>query len=169
MRRGKGRSFVGFLLTYFLTSILVSTCILVSLKCTVLKGNGIKEFIKSLDIGEVVQEVVNESIKSTSSENDAVVDSVNKLADKIITDDVINEVTDVMVDSIIEDKVNNIKQENSKDDLASTYEVIYRRFYNLLKDNLPFSEQNEETQKQFDMVYTKVINDLNKTKNSIIC
>ena len=104
MHRGKGRSFVGFLLTYFLTSILVSTCILVSLKCTVLKGNGIKEFIKSLDIGEVVQEVVNESIKSTSSENDAVVDSVNKLADKIITDDVINEVTDVMVDAIIEDK-----------------------------------------------------------------
>ena len=34
----------------------------------------------------------------------------------------------------------NIKQENSKDDLASTYEVIYRRFYNLLKDNLPFSD-----------------------------
>ena len=35
----------------------------------------------------------------------------------------------------------NIKQENSKDDLASTYEVIYRRFYNLLKDNLPFSDK----------------------------
>ena len=34
----------------------------------------------------------------------------------------------------------NIKGENTKDDLASTYEVIYRRFYNLLKDNLPFSD-----------------------------
>ena len=34
----------------------------------------------------------------------------------------------------------NINQENSKDDLASTYEVIYRRYYNLLKDNLPFSD-----------------------------
>lgn len=34
----------------------------------------------------------------------------------------------------------NIKGENTKDDLASTYEVIYRRFYNQLKDNLPFSD-----------------------------
>ena len=33
-----------------------------------------------------------------------------------------------------------IKGENKQDDLASTYEVIYRRFYNLLKDNLPFSD-----------------------------
>ena len=62
MRRGKGRSFVGFLLTYFLTSILICTCILVSLKSTVLKGNGIKEFIKSLDIGEYVEEVVNDDV-----------------------------------------------------------------------------------------------------------
>ena len=104
MRRGKGRSFVGFLLTYFLTSILICTCILVSLKSTVLKGNGIKEFIKSLDIGEYVEEVVNESIKSTAGENDAVVDNVNKLADKVITEEVINEVTDVMVDAITEDE-----------------------------------------------------------------
>lgn len=34
----------------------------------------------------------------------------------------------------------NIKGENTKDDLASTYEVIYRRFYNLLKDGLEFSD-----------------------------
>lgn len=34
----------------------------------------------------------------------------------------------------------NIKQENKKDDLASTYEVIYRRFYNLIKDGLSFSD-----------------------------
>ena len=34
----------------------------------------------------------------------------------------------------------NIKGENTADDLASTYEVIYRRFNNLLKDNLPFSD-----------------------------
>ena len=34
----------------------------------------------------------------------------------------------------------NIKGENTADDLASTYEVIYRRFYNLLKDNLPMSD-----------------------------
>lgn len=34
----------------------------------------------------------------------------------------------------------NINGENTKDDLASTHEVIYRRFYNLLKDNLPFSD-----------------------------
>ena len=34
----------------------------------------------------------------------------------------------------------NIKGENTKDDLASTYEVIYRRFSNLLKDNLEFSD-----------------------------
>lgn len=34
----------------------------------------------------------------------------------------------------------NIKGENTADDLASTYEVIYRRFYNLLKDNLEFSD-----------------------------
>ncbi len=33
-----------------------------------------------------------------------------------------------------------IKGENTKDDLASTHEVIYRRFYNLLKDNLSFSD-----------------------------
>lgn len=34
----------------------------------------------------------------------------------------------------------NIQGENTKDDLASTHEVIYRRFYNLLKDNLSFSD-----------------------------
>lgn len=34
----------------------------------------------------------------------------------------------------------NIKQDNKKDDLASTYEVIYRRFYNLIKDGLSFSD-----------------------------
>ena len=34
----------------------------------------------------------------------------------------------------------NIKGENTADDLASTYEVIYRRFYNLLKDNLELSD-----------------------------
>ena len=34
----------------------------------------------------------------------------------------------------------NIKGENTADDLTSTYEVIYRRFYNLLKDNLEFSD-----------------------------
>lgn len=33
-----------------------------------------------------------------------------------------------------------INGENKQDDLASTYEVIYRRFYNLLKDNIPFSD-----------------------------
>ena len=33
-----------------------------------------------------------------------------------------------------------IKGENKQDDLASTYEVIYRRFYNLLKDQLDFSD-----------------------------
>lgn len=33
-----------------------------------------------------------------------------------------------------------IKGENTKDDLASTHEVIYRRFYNLIKDHLPFSD-----------------------------
>lgn len=34
----------------------------------------------------------------------------------------------------------NIKGDNTADDLASTYEVIYRRFYNLLKDNLEMSD-----------------------------
>lgn len=34
----------------------------------------------------------------------------------------------------------NIKGENTADDLASTYEVIYRRFYNLLKDDLELSD-----------------------------
>lgn len=34
----------------------------------------------------------------------------------------------------------NIQGSNTKDDLASTYEVIYRRFYNLLKDNLEYSD-----------------------------
>ena len=34
----------------------------------------------------------------------------------------------------------NIKGENTKDDLSSTYEVIYRRFYNLLKDGLEYSD-----------------------------
>ncbi|MCI5745837.1 MAG: excinuclease ABC subunit UvrC [Erysipelotrichaceae bacterium] len=34
----------------------------------------------------------------------------------------------------------NIKGENTKDDLASTYEVIYRRFNNLLKDNQPLCD-----------------------------
>ena len=34
----------------------------------------------------------------------------------------------------------NILQENKQDDLASTYEVIYRRFYNLLKENQPYSD-----------------------------
>lgn len=33
-----------------------------------------------------------------------------------------------------------IKGDNKQDDIASTYEVIYRRFYNLLKDNLEFSD-----------------------------
>lgn len=33
-----------------------------------------------------------------------------------------------------------IKGENKRDDIASTYEVIYRRFYNLLKDNLEYSD-----------------------------
>lgn len=33
-----------------------------------------------------------------------------------------------------------INGENKKDDLASTHEVIYRRFYNLLKDNQAFSD-----------------------------
>ncbi len=33
-----------------------------------------------------------------------------------------------------------IKGENKQDDLASTHEVIYRRFYNLIKDHLPFSD-----------------------------
>lgn len=34
----------------------------------------------------------------------------------------------------------NIRQENKQDDLASTKEVIYRRFYNLLRDEQPFSD-----------------------------
>ena len=34
----------------------------------------------------------------------------------------------------------NIQQENKQDDLASTYEVIYRRFYNLLRDNQEYSD-----------------------------
>jgi len=34
----------------------------------------------------------------------------------------------------------NIKQDNKADDVASTYEVIYRRFYNLLKDGLDYSD-----------------------------
>ncbi len=33
-----------------------------------------------------------------------------------------------------------IKGENKQDDLASTYEVIYRRYYNLIKDQLDFSD-----------------------------
>lgn len=33
-----------------------------------------------------------------------------------------------------------IKGDNKQDDLASTHEVIYRRFYNLLKDGLQFSD-----------------------------
>ena len=33
-----------------------------------------------------------------------------------------------------------INGNNKQDDLASTYEVIYRRYYNLIKDGLPFSD-----------------------------
>ena len=55
----------------------------------------------------------------------------------------------------------NIKQENTKDDLASTYEVIYRRFYNLIKDNLPFSDMLIVDGGQNQMaVAKKALNDL---------
>ena len=117
MRRGKGRAFVGFLLTYFLISSLICTSAFVVLKSTVLKGNDVKEFIKGLDFGEVVEEVVNESINSTvnnnsnnnnsensNNENGNTSNNTTNLADKILTDDVMNDVTDVMVDAITEDK-----------------------------------------------------------------
>lgn len=117
MRRGKGRAFVGFLLTYFLISSLICTSAFVVLKSSVLKGNDVKEFIKGLDFGEVVEEVVNESINSTvnnnsnnnnsensNNENSNTSNNTTNLADKILTDDVMNDVTDVMVDAITEDK-----------------------------------------------------------------
>ena len=105
MNRGKGRAFVGFLLTYFLIVTLICTSLFICLRSSFLKGDDIKSFIKSLDLGEIVQEMVSTSIKD-SSENKPNEDSKvsDELVDSLLTEDVISDVTDIMVDAITDEK-----------------------------------------------------------------
>lgn len=132
MRRSKGRAFIGFLLTCFLAITLISTCLMVCLKVSVLKGGNVKEFIKSLDINKVVHEVVSDSINKSNDEQKVSGD----LVDKLLTEDVINDVTDVMVDAITEDKYINLSdvKDSCMDAVATMSEQAIDDILNDLKN-----------------------------------
>lgn len=111
MNRGKGRSFVGFLLTYFLVVTLICTSLFVCLRVSFLKGNDVKSFIKSLDLGEVVQEIVSETVKESGDKKpDAENKISDELVDSLLTEDVVNDVTDIMVEAITDEKEVDLSQ-----------------------------------------------------------
>lgn len=111
MNRGKGRSFVGFLLTYFLVVTLICTSLFVCLRVSFLKGEDVKSFIKSLDLGEVVQEIVSETVKESGDKKpDAENKISDELVDSLLTEDVVNDVTDIMVEAITDEKEVDLSQ-----------------------------------------------------------
>lgn len=111
MNRGKGRSFVGFLLTYFLVVTLICTSLFVCLRVSFLKGDDVKSFIKSLDLGEVVQEIVSETVKESGDKKpDAENKISDELVDSLLTEDVVNDVTDIMVEAITDEKEVDLSQ-----------------------------------------------------------
>lgn len=104
MNRGKARAFVGFLLTCFLVTALIGTIFFVCLRSSVLRGKDIKSLIKSLDLGEIVQVVVSETVKESTNNSDSKKQISDKLVEALITDDVISDVTDMMVEALTDDK-----------------------------------------------------------------
>ncbi len=111
MNRGKGRSFVGFLLTYFLVVTLICTSLFVCLRVSFLKGDDVKSFIKSLDLGEVVQEIVSETVKESGDKKpDAENKISDELVDSLLTEDVVSDVTDIMVEAITDEKEVDLSQ-----------------------------------------------------------
>lgn len=111
MNRGKGRSFVGFLLTYFLVVTLICTSLFVCLRVSFLKGEDVKSFIKSLDLGEVVQEIVSETVKESGDKKpDAENKISDELVDSLLTEDVVSDVTDIMVEAITDEKEVDLSQ-----------------------------------------------------------
>lgn len=105
MNRSKGRAFVGFLLTYFLVVTLICTSLFLCLRSSFLKGEDIKSFIKSLDLDEIVQEIVSESIKDSGENKPNAENKVSdELVDSLLTEDVISDVTDIMVEAITDEK-----------------------------------------------------------------
>lgn len=111
MNRGKGRSFVGFLLTYFLVVTLICTSLFVCLRVSFLKGEDIKSFIKSLDLGEIVQEIVSETVKESGANKLDTEDKVSdELVDSLLTEDVVSDVTDIMVEAITDEKEVDLSQ-----------------------------------------------------------
>lgn len=111
MNRGKGRAFVGFLLTYFLVVTLICTSLFVCLRVSFLKGDDVKSFIKSLDLGEVVQEIVSETVKESGDKKpDAENKISDELVDSLLTEDVVSDVTDIMVEAITDEKEVDLSQ-----------------------------------------------------------
>lgn len=111
MNRGKGRSFVGFLLTYFLVVTLICTSLFVCLRVSFLKGEDIISFIKSLDLGEIVQEIVSETVKESGANKLDTEDKVSdELVDSLLTEDVVSDVTDIMVEAITDEKEVDLSQ-----------------------------------------------------------
>ena len=111
MNRGKGRAFVGFLLTYFLVVTLICTSLFVCLRVSFLKGEDVKSFIKSLDLGEVVQEIVSETVKESGDKKpDAENKISDELVDSLLTEDVVSDVTDIMVEAITDEKEVDLSQ-----------------------------------------------------------
>ncbi|MBQ2981265.1 MAG: hypothetical protein IJD58_03960 [Lachnospiraceae bacterium] len=111
MNRGKGRSFVGFLLTYFLVVTLICTSLFVCLRVSFLKGDDVKSFIKSLDLGEAVQEIVSKTVKESGDKKpDAENKISDELVDSLLTEDVVSDVTDIMVEAITDEKEVDLSQ-----------------------------------------------------------
>ena len=105
MRRGAGRAFVGFLLTVMLTVVLAGTCFGISLKTTVFSGNGFKDLIKNMDLGAVMEEIMLESLEEADKEaNNGLGNSGIKFTETIMSEDVISDITDILIDGMLEDK-----------------------------------------------------------------
>lgn len=105
MRKGAGRAFLGFILTAMLTFVLIGTCFAICLKTTVFKGEGLKDLINNIDIGEVVEEIMIESANETlEQEKDELSSSASKFTETILNEDVISDVADIMVEGLTSDK-----------------------------------------------------------------
>ena len=136
---GFGKSFLGFLLTIILMISLISCGILAGVKTTILKGNGIKDVVRNLDLYESISNIIaTEDVVGDEGE------VVAQLITSVLTEEVLEEVTNQVIDAAIEGKpvdlsdMKDICMENMESIIDSTVDVMT----NAIGSNTTISPEN---------------------------
>lgn len=103
--KNAGRAVAGFFLTLITIIMFIGGGILGSLKLSILNGSDVDEFLDNINFYSTVQEIVVTEIKDQISDNNTNnVGLTENAVDKVLTEDIIKDMTNSITDAITKDE-----------------------------------------------------------------